>query len=67
MNPVHESDRSRFLRCSNDRPCGAQASHVFGIGPINRPESPTPSGVAQGLNLIPVDSAGEVCCISGVR
>ena len=33
---------------------------VFGIGPANRPESPSPSGVAQGFSLISVDSAGEV-------
>ena len=29
-------------------------------GPANRPESSSPSGVAQGSNLIPVESAGEV-------
>ena len=42
---------------------------VFGIGPAKRPESPSPSGVAQGCSLIPVDSAGEVagvvCAVEG--
>ena len=28
----------------------------------DRPESPSPSGVAQGFSLIPVDSVGEVIC-----
>ena len=32
---------------------------VFGIGPASRPESPSPSGVAQWSCLIPLDSAGE--------
>ena len=32
---------------------------VFGIGPARRPGRPSPSGVAQGCGLIPVDSVGE--------
>ena len=36
------------------------SASVFGIGLTNRPESPSPSGVAQGFSLIPVDSAEEV-------
>ena len=36
---------------------------MFGIGPANRPESPSPSGEAQGFRLIPVacEVAGVVC------
>ena len=33
---------------------------VFGIGLARRPSSPSPSEVAQGFGLIPVDSAGEI-------
>ena len=33
---------------------------MFGIGPANRPEGPSPSEATQGFNLIPVDSVGEV-------
>ena len=33
---------------------------MFGIGPANRPQSPPLSEPAQGFNLIPVDSGGEV-------
>ena len=40
---------------------------VFGIGPANRPKSPSPSGVAQVFSLIPVDSVGEVTCVFSVR
>ena len=32
---------------------------VFGIGPARRPGSPSPSEVAQGFGLIPVDCAGR--------
>ena len=32
---------------------------MFGIGPARWPGSPSPSGVAHGFGLIPVDSAGE--------
>ena len=36
-----------------------EGNGVFGIGPARRPGSSSPSEVAQGFGLIPVDSAGE--------
>ena len=32
---------------------------MFGIGPARWPDSPSPSGVTQGFNLIPVSGVGE--------
>ena len=39
--------------------------NVFGIGPRRRPCSPSPSEVAQGVGLIPVDSVEKAAGVVG--